>query len=64
MDWKWNNSENMQMLIYLFAVCENGKDRFVSPVPAGVLYLPAKTIEDGLARNADLQAFWLLEFAK
>lgn len=47
---------NMQMLIYLFAVCENGKDRFVSPVPAGVLYLPAKTIEDGLARNADMQA--------
>ncbi|MGN0520627.1 MAG: PD-(D/E)XK nuclease family protein [Candidatus Fimenecus sp.] len=44
---------NMQMLIYLFAVCENGKDRFVSPVPAGVLYLPAKTIEDKLPRNAE-----------
>ena len=44
---------NMQMLIYLFAVCENGQERFVSPVPAGVLYLPAKTIEDKLARNAD-----------
>ena len=44
---------NMQMLIYLFAVCENGKEKFVSPVPAGVLYLPAKTIEDKLPRNAD-----------
>lgn len=44
---------NMQMLIYLFAVCENGAEKFVSPVPAGVLYLPAKTIEDKLPRNAD-----------
>lgn len=44
---------NMQMLIYLFAVCENGTEKFVSPVPAGVLYLPAKTIEDKLPRNAD-----------
>lgn len=43
---------NMQMLIYLFAVCENGGEKFVSPVPAGVLYLPAKTVEDKLARNA------------
>ncbi len=55
---KFNLSEvysglNMQMLIYLFAVCENGQERFLSPVPAGVLYLPAKTVEDKLARNAD-----------
>lgn len=46
---------NMQMLIYLFAICENGKERFLSPVPAGVLYLPAKLVEDGLSRNANAE---------
>ena len=30
---------NTQMLIYLFTVCRNGKDRLGETVPAGVLYL-------------------------
>lgn len=46
---------NMQMLIYLFAICENGKERYGEMVPAGVLYLPAKSVEDKLSRNADDQ---------
>ncbi len=33
---------NLQMLIYLFAICENGTSRYGNVVPAGVLYLPAK----------------------
>ncbi|MBR5540710.1 MAG: PD-(D/E)XK nuclease family protein [Clostridia bacterium] len=33
---------DMQMLIYLFAICENGAERYGSVSPAGVLYLPAK----------------------
>lgn len=46
---------NMQMLIYLYAICENGTERFGEIVPAGVLYLPAKSIEDKLPRNAQSQ---------
>lgn len=46
---------NMQMLIYLFAICENGTERYGEMVPAGVLYLPAKSVEDKLSRNADDQ---------
>lgn len=46
---------NMQMLIYLFAVCENGTEKFPSAVPAGVLYLPAKSFEDGLPRGASAE---------
>lgn len=33
---------NMQMLIYLFAVWQNGKEKYGNVVPAGVLYFPAK----------------------
>lgn len=32
---------NLQMLIYLFALCQNGGTRYGNSVPAGVLYLPA-----------------------
>ncbi len=46
---------NMQMLIYLYAICANGAERFGKIVPAGVLYLPAKSIEDKLPRNANAQ---------
>lgn len=46
---------NMQMLIYLYAICENGTEKFGEIIPAGVLYLPAKSIEDKLPRNADAQ---------
>lgn len=37
---------NMQMLLYLFAVCQNGGARYggAETAPAGVLYLPAKDI--------------------
>lgn len=44
---------NMQMLIYLYAICENGEGKFEQAVPAGVLYLPAKSVEDKLPRGAD-----------
>lgn len=33
---------NVQMLVYLFAVCQNGSSRYGDITPAGVLYLPAK----------------------
>ncbi|MBQ7956619.1 MAG: PD-(D/E)XK nuclease family protein [Clostridia bacterium] len=32
---------NMQMLIYLFAVTQNGKDKYADCQPAGILYKPA-----------------------
>lgn len=44
---------NMQMLIYLYAIQENGAEKFGEIVPSGVLYLPAKSVEDKLERNAD-----------
>lgn len=44
---------NMQMLIYLFAICENGSARYGEIVPAGILYLPAKSVEDKLLRDAE-----------
>ncbi len=33
---------NLQMLIYLFSICENGQARYGSVSPAGILYLPAQ----------------------
>ncbi len=33
---------NMQMLLYLFAIKANGKERYGNIVPAGILYVPAK----------------------
>ncbi len=36
------NGLNMQMLLYLFAIKANGKERYGNVVPAGVLYVPAK----------------------
>lgn len=36
------NGLDMQMFVYLFSICENGKERYGSKcVPAGVLYFPA-----------------------
>ena len=43
---------NMQMLIYLFAICENGKDLFGETTPAGILYVPAKSAGQTLERGA------------
>lgn len=33
---------NLQMLIYIFSICQNGQARYGNTAPAGVLYLPAK----------------------
>ncbi len=32
---------NIQMLLYLFTVCDNGGARYAGPVPAGVMYMPS-----------------------
>ena len=44
---------NMQMLIYLFAIQENGKDNYENCIPAGVLYKPAKFGQLKMKRFAD-----------
>ena len=46
------NGLNMQMLIYLMCLWDNGKERYGDVVPAGVLYVPAKTGGEKLPRNA------------
>ena len=43
---------NMQMLIYLFAICDNGKELFGETTPAGILYMPAKSAGKSLERGA------------
>lgn len=43
---------NMQMLIYLFAVCDNGETLFGKTLPAGILYMPAKNSGKPLERGA------------
>ncbi len=47
---------DMQMLIYLFAICENGTARYGSVTPAGVLYLPAKLPFVSISREMSEQA--------
>lgn len=42
---------NMQMLIYLFAIWQNGAEKFGNVIPAGVLYFPAKTVRVSSAEN-------------
>ncbi len=42
---------NMQMLIYLFAIRENGVERYGKITPAGVLYVPAKAENTLTDRN-------------
>ncbi len=42
---------NMQMLIYLAAICENGRSRYGETVPAGVLYMPASRPSVSAARG-------------
>ncbi len=34
---------NLQMLVYLFSICQNGKDQLENVIPAGVLYMPGRT---------------------
>ena len=43
---------NLQMLIYLFALWQNGEERFGEVTPAGVLYYPAKAPRVTLPRDA------------
>jgi len=43
---------NMQMLIYLFAVWQNGAPLYGDIVPAGVLYMAANAPTANLSRNA------------
>lgn len=45
--------QNMQMLIYLAALCENGKKRYGEFQPAGVLYMPANRPSLSAARGTD-----------
>lgn len=47
---------NMQMLIYLFAIWQNGGQRFGEILPAGVLYVPANAPTASLDRNATPEA--------
>lgn len=42
---------NLQMLIYLFSIWENGQDELENAVPAGVLYMPAKDSIVSTERN-------------
>ncbi len=44
---------NIQMLVYLMCLCENGKDRYGDFVPAGILYISAKGGKNSLGRYAD-----------
>lgn len=43
---------NIQMLVYLLCLIENGKVRYGETVPAGVLYVPAKKGKNELGRYA------------
>ncbi len=49
---------NMQMLIYLFAIWENGGDIYENVTPAGILYYQAKTVKvsenDKVNRYSDI----------
>ncbi|WP_164919011.1 MULTISPECIES: PD-(D/E)XK nuclease family protein [Acutalibacteraceae] len=44
---------NLQMLIYLAALCENGKRRYGEVLPAGVLYMPANRPSAAAKREDD-----------
>lgn len=52
---------NLQMLLYLFTIEENGRGRYADTVPAGILYYPAKRTGGTVAaretppEEADLQ---------
>lgn len=44
---------NMQMLIYLMCIWDNGKEHYGDVVPAGILYVPANNSGTYLQRHAD-----------
>ncbi len=43
---------NMQMLIYLMCLWDNGKERYGDTVPAGIMYVPANNSGEQLSRRA------------
>lgn len=43
---------NMQMLIYLMCLWDNGREKFGDTVPAGIMYVPANNSGDRLSRHA------------
>ncbi|MBR0508736.1 MAG: PD-(D/E)XK nuclease family protein [Clostridia bacterium] len=44
---------NLQMLLYLFALCDNGFKRYGKLLPAGVLYVPANARGENVGRRAN-----------
>ena len=44
---------NIQMLVYLMCLFENGKDKYGDFIPAGILYISAKAGKNSLGRDAD-----------
>ncbi|MBQ7937928.1 MAG: PD-(D/E)XK nuclease family protein [Oscillospiraceae bacterium] len=44
---------NIQMLVYLFSIWENGSGNLSGSTPAGVLYMPAKDSPSTMSRNAE-----------
>ncbi len=47
---------NVQMLIYIFSLWQNGGERYGRVTPAGVLYLPAKLPVIAASRDTDAEA--------
>jgi len=47
---------NMQMLLYLFTISENGRGDLADAVPAGVLYMPVREKYVAAGRNEDTAA--------
>lgn len=43
---------NMQMLVYLMCIWSKGLDKYSDLIPAGILYVPANSSGEFLARNA------------
>lgn len=43
---------NLQMLIYLFCIQNNGRGKYADSLPAGILYMPAGEQNPTLSRNA------------
>lgn len=43
---------NIQMLVYLMCLFENGRDKYGNVVPAGILYVPARKGKNELPRDA------------
>jgi len=43
---------NMQMLIYLMCLWDNGKEKYGNTVPAGIMYVPANNSGERLPRRA------------